>query len=173
MKRHVLVCGLNGSGKSTFAKALAERLDYTFKDIEDYYFPNRCAEDPYADPQSREDVSAALLCDLQSSDTIVLASVKADYSKEIEQSFSKAIYIEVPKSVRLTRVRERSFKKFGERMLEGGDLYEREEAFFHMVEKRPDSYVEEWLSRLDLPTIRIDGTRSVDENVDYVLSILG
>ncbi|MBQ9552663.1 MAG: AAA family ATPase [Clostridia bacterium] len=35
MKNHVLVCGLNGSGKSTFAKALAESLGAAFKDMED------------------------------------------------------------------------------------------------------------------------------------------
>ncbi|MBO4422421.1 MAG: AAA family ATPase [Clostridia bacterium] len=58
MTNHILVCGLNGSGKSTFAKALAERLDYTFKDIENYYFPNLCAGYPYTDPQSRDFTAA-------------------------------------------------------------------------------------------------------------------
>ena len=124
------------------------------------------------DPRSHEEVLAALLNDLQNSDTIVLASVKADYSKEIESFFSKAIYIEAPKDIRLMRVRERSFKKFGDRMLKGGDLYEIEEAFFHMVEKRPDSFVEEWLSKLSIPVIKIDGTHSVDENVHYVINLL-
>ena len=87
MKNHLLVCGLNGSGKSTFGRALAERLNYTFKDIEYYYFPNHCAEDPYTDPRSREEVSVALSDDLLNSDSIVLAAVKADYSREIERSF--------------------------------------------------------------------------------------
>lgn len=171
MKNHILVCGLNGSGKSTFGRALAKKLGVAFKDIEDYYFPSRRKDDAYADPRSHEEVSEALLSDLQNSDTIVLASVKADYSKEIDSFFSKAIYIEVPKDIRLMRIRKRSFEKFGDRMLKGGDLYEKEEAFFHMVEKRSDSYVEEWLSQLKIPVIRIDGTHSIDENVDYVLDL--
>lgn len=109
MKNHILVCGLNGSGKSTFGRALAKKLGVAFKDIEDYYFPSRRKDDAYADPRSHEEVSEALLSDLQNSDTIVLASVKADYSKEIDSFFSKAIYIEVPKDIRLMRVRECSF----------------------------------------------------------------
>ena len=171
MKNHVLVCGLNGSCKSTFGRALAKELGFPFKDIEDYYFPNRLAGDAYVHPRSREEVSAALLNDLCTLDTIVLAAVKADYAKDVERLFSRAIYMEVPKDIRLMHVRERSFAKFGSRMRKGGDLYEQEEAFFSMVEKRPDSYVEDWLSQLDIPVIRIDGTRSIDENVDYVLGL--
>ena len=58
-------------------------------------------------------------------------------------------------------------------MPEGGNLYEKEEAFFLMVEKRTESYVEERLSRLDIPVIKIDGTRPADENTDYVISLFG
>ncbi len=39
-KNIILVCGLNGVGKSTFAKALAKELGYRFVDIEDVYFSN-------------------------------------------------------------------------------------------------------------------------------------
>ena len=172
MKNHILICGLNGSGKSTFGKALAKEINAAFKDIEDYYFPHRRAVDAYTDPRSHEEVSELLLNDLLVFDKIVLAAVKADYSKEIENMFSKAIYIDVPKDIRLMRIRKRSFEKFGDRMLKGGDLYKTEEAFFHMVEKRPDSFVEEWLSKLSIPVIKIDGTRSIDENVHYVINLL-
>ena len=53
MKNHILICGLNGSGKSTFGKALAKEINAAFKDIEDYYFPNRRAVDAYTDPRSK------------------------------------------------------------------------------------------------------------------------
>ncbi len=172
MKNHIIVCGLNGCGKSTFGKALAKEFNAVFKDIEDYYFPNRKVDDTYTVPRSKDNASEALLKDLLVCDMIVLAAVKADYTKEIEKVFSKAIYIEVPKDIRLKRVWERSFEKFGNRMLKGGDLYEAENAFFHMVEKRPDSFVEEWLSKLSIPVIKIDGTKPIDENVDYVISLL-
>ena len=64
MKNHILICGLNGSGKSTFGKALAKEINAAFKDIEDYYFPNRRAVDAYTDPRSKEEVSELLLNDL-------------------------------------------------------------------------------------------------------------
>lgn len=35
----IIICGLNGTGKSTFGKALAEKLHFHFIDIENLYFP--------------------------------------------------------------------------------------------------------------------------------------
>ena len=35
----ILICGLNGVGKSTIGKKLAERLSYRFIDNENLYFP--------------------------------------------------------------------------------------------------------------------------------------
>ena len=35
----IIACGLNGAGKSTLGRALAGKLHYEFRDIEDYYFP--------------------------------------------------------------------------------------------------------------------------------------
>lgn len=35
----IMICGLNGAGKSTLGKALADKTGWTFKDVEDYYFP--------------------------------------------------------------------------------------------------------------------------------------
>ena len=70
----------------------------------------------------------------------------------------------------MERVRKRSFKQFGDRMLSGGDLYKQEENFFDFVRNRPDNQVEEWLNSLSCPVIRIDGTLSVNDNVDLCVN---
>lgn len=44
----------------------------------------------------------------------------------------------------MQRVKNRSFQKFGKRMLLGGDLHEQEEKFFDFVKSRPENTVEEW-----------------------------
>ena len=35
----ILICGLNGAGKSTIGKVLANRMGYEFIDNEDLFFP--------------------------------------------------------------------------------------------------------------------------------------
>jgi len=54
-------------------------------------------------------------------------------------------------------------------MLSGGDLYEQEEQFFRTVEARRDSFTEDWLKSVECPVIRVDGTKTIEENVEYII----
>ncbi len=54
-------------------------------------------------------------------------------------------------------------------MLAGGELYEQEERFFDFAKSRPENTVEEWIQSLKCPIIRIDGTKSIQENIDLIL----
>lgn len=78
------------------------------------------------------------------------------------------VWIEVPRDIRLKRVRDRSFAKFGERMLPGGDLQEQEESFFRFAEERAEDTVETWLRTVGCPVIQVDGTKSAEENVAFL-----
>ena len=71
--------------------------------------------------------------------------------------------------IRIQRVKNRSFQKFGERMLLGGDLHEQEEKFFDFVKSRPEDVVKEWVQSLKCPVLRIDGTKPIEENVDFIM----
>lgn len=165
----IVVCGLNGAGKSTFGKALAEKLDFYFIDNEDLYFPKTTSGYIYASPRTREEVGKLLFREIRAHENFVFASVKGDYGENVYPFFQYAILINVPKDIRIQRVRNRSFQKFGNRMLIGGDLYEQEESFFNLVKSRPENMVEEWVQSLKCPVLRIDGTKSMEENVDFII----
>ncbi|MCI8349700.1 MAG: AAA family ATPase [Oscillospiraceae bacterium] len=166
----VLLCGLNGVGKSTLGRALAEKMGAHFIDNEDLYFPKTDPEYLYAASRSREEVEELLLREIREHGDFIFASVKGDYGEEVVSRFRYAVLVEVPRELRLARVRERSFQKFGARMLEGGDLRGQEEAFFDFVATRPEDTVEEWAKCLRCPMLRVDGTRPVEENVGFILA---
>ena len=170
VEKRILVCGLNGAGKSTFGRALAAELGVAFFDIEDFYFPGRAAGAPYAASLSREEVSARLLASLRANDAFVLASVTADYGGEAETCLDLAVFLHVPDIIRARRVRDRSYAKFGARMLPGGDLYAQEERFFAMAEQRTEEKVTGWLRRSALPVVHLDGTQPVEENIRRFLA---
>ncbi|MDE6664540.1 MAG: AAA family ATPase, partial [Lachnospiraceae bacterium] len=165
----IIICGLNGAGKSTLGKALAEKLHFHFIDIENLYFPKTDHNYIYASPRNREEVEKLLLHEMKVRENFILASVKGDYGEAVYPFLQYAILLDVPKDIRLQRVKKRSFQKFGNRMLLGGDLYEEEENFFHFVESRDENIVEEWLKALKCPIIRIDGTKSIDENINLIM----
>lgn len=165
----IVVCGLNGVGKSTLGKALAECLNFYFIDIEDLCFPKDSSSYLYASPRTREEVCNLLLQEVTEHENFVLANVKGDYTEKAYPFFRLAILIEVPKNIRIQRVKERSYKKFGKRMLPGGDLYEQEEAFFNLVCSRDESMVEKWVQSLNCPILQIDGTKPIEENISLIV----
>ncbi len=166
----IIVCGLNGSGKSILGRALAKKINFHFIDNEDLYFPKTDSNYIYASPpRTREEVEKLLWSEIRVHENFIFTSVKGDYGENVYPFFQYAILIEVPKDVRIQRVKNRSFQKFGERMLLGGDLHEQEEKFFDFVKSRTENTVEEWVQSLKCPVLRIDGTKPIEENVDFIM----
>lgn len=165
----ILICGLNGAGKSTLGKALAEKLQFHFIDNEDLYFPKTDSSYIYAYSRNREEVEKLLLDEIKVHEKFVFTSVIGDYREEIRFMFQFIILISLPRDIRIQRVKNRSFQKFGSRILPGGDLYEHEEQFLDFVKARPENLAEEWVKSMDCPVIRIDGTKTVEENVAHCL----
>lgn len=77
--------------------------------------------------------------------------------------------IDVPRDIRIQRVKKRSLEKFGNRMLPGGDLYEQEKRFLNFVKSRNENVVKEWVESLNCTIIRIDGIKTVEENVKCII----
>ena len=168
----IIVCGGNGAGKSTLGRKLAQELGWKFMDIEDYYFPPNNTNYNYSEARTKEEVIDLLLQDMKRYNNLVLACVKGNYGPEVASMFTSAILIDVPKEIRMKRVRDRSYQKFGDRMLPGGDLYEKEERFFDMVEQRSEKDVTEWLDTINIPVIRVDGTQTIEDNCETITSML-
>lgn len=163
----IIMCGLNGAGKSTLGKALADKLNFRFIDNEDLYFPKTDPDYMYAYERTRDEVEELLLSEIKAHGSFVFTSVKGNYARALP-FFNIAVLVSVPREIRLRRVRERSFRKFGERALPGGDLYERERAFFELISSRPENTVEEWIRSFGGSVIRVDGTKPVDDNISLI-----
>lgn len=168
----IMICGLNGCGKSTLGKALADKLGFHFIDNENLFFERNAPNDPYSSPRSEEEAIERLMSEVKEHENFVFAAVTGDYGTEILPLYNYIVEIKVPKDVRMERVRTRSFMKFGDRMLPGGDLYEAEESFFSFVEARPEDRVEKWTALFDCPTITVDGTKSIEDNVNCIMEFM-
>lgn len=168
----IIVCGCNGSGKSTLGKELAKKLNYKFIDIEDMYFPLSDTDYTYDSVRSRDEVESILIDEVKKYDNFVLAAVKGNYGKELTKLYKYAVFIKVPKEIRLNRIKNRSFQKFGNRILPGGDLYERENHFFNMAASRTQQDVEEWLKSINCPVICVNGEKDISENVKFIINEL-
>ena len=161
----LIICGMNGSGKSTLGRALAEQLGWRFIDNEDLYFPKADPAHPFAVERTQAEVEAILMEEVRRDEHFVFAAVRGNYGEAVLPYYKAAVLVEVPREIRLARVKARSYAKFGDRMLPGGDLYESEKRFYDLVAARPEDYASRWLESVEIPVLRVDGTRPVEENI--------
>ncbi len=165
----ILVCGLNGAGKSTLAKALAERLNLCFIDIEDIYFSKQDNPDyPYEKSRSYGEVVSLLTNIVNGENDFVLASVTGGFGDEFISRLKCVISIEVPREIRLNRVYDRSYMLFGEKSCEGGDYYAQIKSFHDFCASRDENLVNDWLSTICCPIVRVDGTLPICHNVNLI-----
>ena len=169
----LIICGMNGSGKSTLGRALAESLGWRFIDNEDLYFPKDDPDYLFARQRTQEEVERLLLEEVQRDDRFVFAAVKGNYGDAVLPYYRAAVMVEVPRELRLQRVQQRSLDKFGDRAKHGGDLYEREKWFFDHISARPEDYAARWLETVEIPVLRVDGTRPVGENIAVIRRWMG
>ena len=168
----IIICGMNGSGKSTLGRALAERLGWRFIDNEDLYFPKADPAHPFAVERTQEEVERLLLEAVSQDERFVFAAVRGNYGAKVLPYYKGAVLVETPREIRLERVYQRSYRKFGERMLPGGDLYESEKRFYDLICARSEDYATRWLDTVEIPVLRVDGTMPVGENVDIITAWL-
>ena len=167
MPRGIIVFGANGSGKSTLGRELARVLNFKYLDIEDYHFIK--SEIPYTVERTREDCLHLMLCDIEKHGSFVISAVIGDFGKEISSMYDFAVFISAPLEIRIERIKQRTYEQHGERIREGGDMYEQHLKFVDFVASRSLSRIEQWAKTLMCPVIYIDGTKSISENTKMVV----
>lgn len=179
--------GLNGSGKSTIAHTLAKRIDYFEIDVEDYYFPEQrksrewamdndkimvteyLGNIPFSIPRTKEKVQNALMKDIQLHQKFIISGVTMNWKEDILSRIDIAFWVQTPLEERLKRIKMREERRFGERVLPGGDMYMQQMDFRKVVENRDSKTIEESAKRLKCPIIVLDGTISVEENLEIIM----
>ena len=169
MKNVILVCGLNGAGKSTLAKALADELKLPFVDMENIYFSKQDNPDyPYEKSRPDKEVIALLTDVVNTENDLVLASVTGSFGDEFVSHLKCVISIEIPRDIRLNRVYNRSYTLFGEKSLEDGEYYEQIKSFHNFCISRDESLVNDWLSTIHCPIIKVNGVLPIGDNVKLI-----
>jgi len=189
MIKGIAVFGLNGAGKSTLAHALAMQTDYFEMDVEDYYFPEQresrkwalenesvivtehIGELPFSNPRTKSEVQAAIIEDIKTHTKFILSGVTMNWNEEIISHIDIAFWIQVPLEERLKRIQAREEKRFGARVLVGGDMFSQQMDFRKAVENRDSKIVEECAMKLACPVIVLDGTLTVADNLEKILGL--
>lgn len=184
----IAILGMNGAGKSTLAHALAETTGFCEMDIEDFYFPEQresrlhalehdtvietahLGDLPFSQPRSKTEVAKMLSETIPQNNGFILAGVTLNFGPEILSRINLAVELRTPLSTRVQRIQNREERRFGDRVLPGGDMYSQQEDFRKMVETRDQTSASQSIAQFTCPIIHLDGTQPVERNVAAILA---
>lgn len=170
MPEGIAIVGGNGSGKTTLGAALSKELNYKHMDIEYYYFKE--SEIPYSHPRTRGEVIQLMEADIVKHPNFIISAVNGDLGDNINSLYDCVIYLKVPLDIRLIRIKQRAYNMFGDRVLEGGDMYKQEQEFFNSVVTKNMEKTDEWLQEISCPIIYVDGTKPIDATIKLFMTKL-
>lgn len=166
MPEGILITGLNGCGKSTVCRLLAVKLNYFSMDVEDYYFIK--SDIPYSKFHTLEETQRLMERDIEKHKKFVLATVNCNWGEKINSAFKLAVVLKAPLEIRMERINRREYKKFGNRVLEGGDLYGSQQKFHSKVLARTDKHTERQMQYIFCPVLELDATLPLTDIVNKI-----
>ena len=164
--RGILIFGLNGSGKTTLGRELARITGFKHMDIEDYIFLP--SEVPYTNSRTFEECESLMLADIETYRSFIISTVKLNWSDKIKSMLTLAVHLSAPADIRMKRIEQREFEKFGDRVLKGGDMYDSSKKFRAFAASLSVSVIDEWAQTLKCPVVCMDDCRDYRDMAEDV-----
>lgn len=175
MKKRIHIFGASGSGASTLGKELSLYIPYHVFDGDDYFWLEKFTHQ--REPELRLQM---LSNDLKLYEQWILTGAVCGWGDKLKPLFDLVIFLSVPSEVRLQRLKEREYERYGEKILPNGILYEQSKTFLEWaslydtreMNVRSKALHEYWMGDLECPVLRIEGNHTVQERVETVLEYL-
>ena len=174
MPTGIMIIGPSGSGKTTLGKIVAQKLGYPYFDVDDYIWKQN-ADTPYTQMYTRDEKISRLSNDIAPYEHFVMAGSMSSFHYAFDDMFEMMVLLYVSPDIRIERVHKRAIERFGERVLEGGDMYEAHMKFLNdnrSYEKDGSPNMreqKEWMKNMSCVKIELDGTADLEKNADMLV----
>ncbi len=168
----ILVIGASGSGTSTIGRLLAQHLNIAHRESDEYFWKKTFL--PFTEWHTDDEIAYLLKSDVLTLPDWVMSGDPSGWGDSIIPELTLVVFLWVPINIRVERILKRDREKYGDRVLEGGDMYENHQSFVEWtqlydkggVTGRTKQKQEDWMSQLNCPKIRLEG--HLDRN--YILN---
>ncbi len=175
MANGIMIMGSSGAGKTTLGELVAKKLNYTFVDIDEYIW-RKDTEIPFTAMYSRNEKIERLQAAISDCEHFVMAGSMDSFHEHFDPYFELVVHLHTDEKIRVKRVHERELGWFGERVLEGGDMYEEHIKMLDGIAGYDYGYGgctlqlhEKWLSALNCKVIRLDGAEPLEKNLETII----
>jgi adenylate kinase family enzyme len=173
MRVHIV--GASGSGTTTLARALGQRMGWPHFDTDDYFWlPTIPA---FQQIRERAERQALLGAGLARHPSWILSGSLCGWGDMFIPRFELVIFLWVPPEVRLARLQARERSRYGAAIEPGAPLHERYEKFIAWaagydekldIPERCRRLHEEWLAALPCPVVRFLDADSTDAHLEQL-----
>lgn len=161
----VHIFGASGSGTTTFGRALADKYGFAFFDTDDYFWKVK-----YSEINRISDRIEMIQKATRNEGKWVLSGSLCGWGDVSIPSFDIAVFIYLPKEIRMARLKEREKERYGDDILPGGPRHSEYIALIEWAGKydeggreiRSKLGHEEWIEKLTCPVLRFDGDFSIE-----------
>lgn len=169
------IFGASGSGTTTLGESIDETLGYKHLDVDDYFWLP--SDPPYEIKRAPDERQKSLRVDIANSQKSVISGSLCGWGDVFIPYFDLAIFVNTSTELRIRRIKQREYNKLGNRILLGGDMYDKHIAFNEWakeydklgVEQRSRALHKEWMKKIKCPVITVDGALPID----YLISQIG
>ena len=173
MPTGIMIIGPSASGKTTLGKKVAELLGFPYFDVDDFIWRFDTPE-PYTVMYSREEKISRLQNAIAPYEHFVMAGSMSSFHQAFDDTFEMMVFLYVDPDIRVQRANERAIQRFGDRVLEGGDMYESNQEFLRKIRKyetdgSPNLTEQKaWMESLSCKKLELDGTESIEKNARII-----
>ena len=172
------IIGGSGSGTSTLGQSLAAELSVVHFECDDYF--HAPSDPPFQSPRSPAERYELIRRDVRPDESWVLSGGIAGWSPQPQLAFTHVVFLYVATPVRIERLRRRERDRFGDRILDGGDMHANHEAFIDWasrydagdIEGKTLAVHEEYLTAQSCPVLKFHGEHTVSELTRSVITAL-
>ena len=178
MIQRIHILGASGSGTTTLGRALADSLTYPHFDTDDYFWIS--TDPPHTDKREHSVRQQLLMDDLTSHDSWVLSGSLCGWGDVAIPLFELVVFLWIPSEIRMGRLQRREQERYGERIMPGGDMYEKSQEFLDWaasydtggLDMRSRQRHEQWLSSLPCPIVCMEGEYAIEEQLAVMMAAI-
>ncbi len=175
MASGIMIMGSSGAGKTTLGKLVAKELGYTFVDIDEYIW-RKDTEIPFSEMYPKAEKISRLMEAISNCEHFVMAGSMNSFHEYFDPYFELVVHLHADAQIRVKRVHERELGWFGERVLEGGDMYEEHQKMLRGIAGYDYGMGgctlqqhEKWMKSLKCKVIHLDGADSFEKNLNIII----
>jgi adenylate kinase family enzyme len=140
METRINLIGASGSGTSAVGRSLASALSLPHFESDDYF--HTPSDPPFQQPRSADERCRLILRDLSPGTSWILSGGIVGWTPAPDLDFTCIVFLYVPTPIRIQRLRQRELERFGNRILQGGDMAKIHEEFIRWASRYDEGDIE-------------------------------